>query len=377
MITAIIFIIILAILVFVHELGHFLAAKAVKARVDKFAIGFPPRLFGKKIGETDYAINLIPFGGYVSIHGEQYDSEDKIKEDSDAAHSLAHKNRGLQTVVFAAGVIMNIIFAWALLSAGFLSGLPSSVEGTKYSDRVENAHLIITGVRPESPAALAGLMPGDEILFIGTGETGITPTKSQDISSFIAPHANEKIDFLVKRAGNQLSVSAIAEEGIVPADTEAGETSRGAVGISIDVVGTLRLPIHLALIEGARATYTMAREIVIGMAQFFSQAVRGDADLAAVSGPVGIASVVGEVRELGFAYLITFTAFISINLAVLNLLPFPALDGGRILFVALEAIARRRIPVKFAQTANFVGFALLMLLMVVVTYRDIARLITG
>ncbi len=375
MTTAIIFIVILAILVFVHELGHFLAAKAVKARVDKFAIGFPPRIFGKKIGETDYAINLIPFGGYVSIHGEQYDSEDKVTEDPDAAHSLAHKNRALQAGVFVAGIVMNVLFAWVLLSSGFLWGLPSSVEGTKYADRVENARLIITGVRPESPAQKAGLMSGDEILFLGTKEKGINPIKSDEVSSFIAPHANEEISFLVKRKGEQLTFNAVAEEGIV--DAEEGEKSRGAVGISIDVVGTLRLPIHLAILEGGRATFVMAKEIVVGMWQFFGQAFRGEADFAAVSGPIGIASVVGEVRELGFAYLITFTAFISINLAVLNLLPFPALDGGRILFVALEAIARRRIPAKVAQTANFVGFALLMLLMLVVTYRDIARLITG
>ncbi len=372
--TTITFIIILAILVFVHELGHFLAAKAVGARVDKFAIGFPPRLVGKKVGDTDYAINLIPFGGYVSIHGEQYDEKDT---GADSARSLAHKNRAAQALVFAAGIIMNVVFAWVLLSAGFVSGLPASVEGTKYGERVQDARVIVTSVRPDSPAVRAGLLPGDEILYVGSSDgQGVIPLMSRDVSDFIAPRANKQITFLMKRGAERVTVSAVAEEGsvLVSENVSGRAAPRAVVGISLDTVGILKLPVHLALVEGARATYVMTREIVIGMSQFLSQVIRGKADFSAVSGPVGIASVVGEVRELGWAYLVTFTAFISVNLAVLNVLPFPALDGGRLLFVFIESVTRRRIPVKIAQSFNVTGFLLLMVLMVVVTFRDVARL---
>lgn len=381
--TTILFLIILSALVFVHELGHFLSAKKSGIRVDEFAIGFPPTLLKKKVGETTYALNLIPFGGYVKIHGENGDNTEKTQTDvgTGATRNAEHgsdteklsvdddrrftsKSRWTQGLVLVSGVLGNVIFAWLLISVGFLSGVPSSVDG-RYASDVSNHKLTITSTLFDTPAGKAGLASGDVILSLANGERVYRGADADEASVFIGESQGE-IQFEYIRGKVTKTATITPVEGIVE--------GRPAIGVSLDTIGVVQFGIFRAMYEGALTTWDLFREVTVGLLWFLGQAVTGQASLEAVSGPVGIAGLVGEARVLGWVYLLSFTAFISINLAVINLLPIPALDGGRLLFLAIEGIIRRPIPAKFTRIVNSAGFIILILFMVFITYRDIVKL---
>ncbi len=367
--TALIFIIVLAVLIFVHELGHFLAARLCGIRVDQFKLGFGPKIVRWTRGETEYGINLIPFGGFVKIHGENPD--DESTQGADAARSFVNKSRWKQALVLVAGVGFNFIFAWLLYVIGFMSGMTVVPDDfSKYADRMEHERIMITYVSPDSPAATAGFKPGDVIDAVtGSMPTSEDPRTIQDIQEFIdlsGSGGGEKIDFSISRPDGHVSISVVPAEGLVE--------GKHAIGIGMQEVSDLRLPVISAIVEGFRYMIVMTRETVVGLGGFLINIFRGTADFSDVAGPVGIAGIVGDAANLGFVYLLMITALISINLGVINLIPFPALDGGRLLFVAIEGVIRRRIPMKVANTVNAVGFILLMILMVVITYKDVARL---
>lgn len=362
--TIIIFIIVLGILVFVHELGHFLVAKKAGIRVDEFGIGFPPRIAGIKRGETVYSINLIPFGGFVKIFGEQITEEAITGPDSE--RSFIHKSRSWQAAVLVAGVFFNMLFAWLLISLGFIIGLPTPIDHESFGE-VKDAHLVITNIVPESPAADAGIKPGDVVTKIVAGEIEFLPSGAHEASRFIEEHQEMPLEFSFLRGEEVLTVTVEPEEGIIE--------GRRAVGVMMDMIGTLKLNPYLALIEGARTTANLTAAISLGLVDFIGQIVTGRADFAQVAGPIGIAGLVGDASRLGIVYLLSFVAFISIHLAIINLVPFPALDGGRLLFVAIEGLTKKKIPPKVFNWVNAIGFALLLLLMLVVTYQDILRLL--
>jgi len=363
--SILIFIIILAVLIFVHELGHFITAKKAGIRVDEFGIGFPPKILTLfKMGETSYTLNLIPFGGFVKIFGENPD--DESISGPDKSRSFVNKPKSIQILVLAAGVLFNIIFAWLLLSSGFIFGIPAPAG---YSDTVaiENPKLLITGVSQGSPASSAQLKSGDEILSLSTGKVTLEKLSPESVKEFIVNHDTEELTLNYRRGNIESEVLLTPASGILG--------NQRAIGISMDIVGILKLPLHLALWEGARTTYAITKATTIGLGMFVYQAFMGNSDLSQITGPVGIVGIVGDITQLGFIYLVSFTALISINLAVINLIPFPALDGGRILFVIIEAIKGSRINPKVANTLNSIGFALLIVLMIVVTYNDIFNLI--
>ncbi|MEI6346041.1 MAG: site-2 protease family protein [bacterium] len=390
--TILIFILILGALVFVHELGHFLMAKAFGVRVDEFALGFPPRLFSwkPKGSETTYALNLLPLGGYVKIFGENPD-EASLKG-PEKKRSLVNKPKYAQVLVLVSGIVMNILFAWLLISAGFMVGLPVSVADS-YADAVQDAKTVVREVVPGSPAAAAGLLPGDILVYLEVapevpGDTvgldghtpkevlrgsGVTP---ESVRRLIGFHPDEPISVLVKRVGQTQTATGNALLEVTPRINKSSEVmTRATIGIVMDEVGTLKLPWHRALWEGVFFTKNIVVMTAEQITHFLGQVFTGKADINQVSGPVGIASQVGEARELGVAYLLSFTAFISINLALLNLVPFPALDGGRILFVCIEAVIRRPIKPIIANWLNGLGFLLLILLMIVIAYHDIVKLV--
>lgn len=362
--TILLFIIILAVLILVHELGHFLAAKRSGVRVEEFGLGLPPRMIGKKFGETIYSLNWIPFGGFVRIFGE--DPTDAALLAKNDPQSFLSKNRGIQVIILAAGVTFNVIFGWLLISTSLLSGAPAPVS---YEGKgiVHDPVPMITAVLPEAPAKDSGMKSGDVIKNISSSSgKEITPSSADEALAFIQQEENATLTFSLLRAGKSLDVTVTPKEGVI--------ADKKAIGVALDDVGTLKLGLIPAFIEGARLTGHLLKAVTVGLFGFIADAVRGQADLSAVTGPVGIAGMVGDASHLGVSYLLTFTALISFHLAVINLLPFPALDGGRILFVAIEAIKRSPINPKVSNTINAIGFAILILLMIVITYRDIVRL---
>ncbi len=365
--SILLFIIILAILILAHEFGHFIVAKRSGIRVDEFGIGFPPKLWGKKIGETEYTINLFPIGGFVRIFGETPD--DESINGPDAKRSFVNKPKYIQAAVLGAGVFFNILLAWFLISAGFMIGLPTPVDAVPEGRVLQNISVVITEVIPESPAKEAGLKVGDKILSLKAGESGIILPSLQATQEFISSRGGEDIVIAMQR-GKQPA----KDFTIRPVD---GLIERPAIGIAMDEIGTLRLPPHIALWEGAKLTTYLTQATFFGLASFFGGLVTGEADLSSVSGPVGIVGIVGDASQFGFIYLLTLTALISINLAIINLVPFPALDGGRLLFLLIEILKGSPIKPVVANVANAIGFALLILLMIVITYSDIIKIITG
>jgi regulator of sigma E protease len=354
----------LAVLIFVHELGHFLVAKKSGIRVDEFAIGFPPKIFGWTRGETKYVLNLIPFGGYVKIFGENPDDE-SIKG-ADSARSFVNAKKWKQVCVLLAGIVFNIIFAWLLISGSFMFGslVPIGADaGNDYAKYVTDSRVILTGVIPNSPAEKAGLTQGDRLLSINT-VTG-AELNTNKIRELVETDADNKIQVSYERGGEVQNIEVTAE--LNTAD------NRKVLGIYMENVGVVKLNPALALWEGGKLTLVTVRDVAVGLGKFIGLAVRGQGDFSQISGPVGIVSLVGDAANFGLAYFLGFVAFISLNLAVINLIPFPALDGGRVLFVIIEAITRRPIKPKVANTLNSIGFILLILLMLIITYRDIMK----
>ncbi|MEK7579554.1 MAG: RIP metalloprotease RseP [Patescibacteria group bacterium] len=363
--SIILFIIVLAVLILVHEVGHFLAARSVGARVDEFGIGFPPRLwsFKPKGSETTYSINAIPFGGYVKIFGE--DAHDASLAPEDTSRSLAHKSKLKQIWVLAAGVVFNILFAWILLWVGFMTGVPTSVT-PETKGLTESAHVTLISVLRGAPAEEAGLMSGDEIISLATDEGPLPFTTVENVQEIIASHEGKLLTMTFEREGKAEIISITPKEGIVE--------GKGAIGVTLDLVGVVRLSPFAALIESARTTVLFLKNITIGIGNLIGGAFTGSADIKEISGPVGIVGMVGDAAHRGLIALLTFTALISLNLAIINLVPFPALDGGRILFVIIEAIKRSPINQKVSGTLNLIGFGLLILLMVAITVNDVVQL---
>lgn len=366
--TILIFLAVLVVLILVHEFGHFIVAKRSGIRVDEFGIGFPPKLFGKKFGETEYTINALPFGGFVRIFGEN--PEEVSIPGTHHPRALINKPKYVQAAVLFAGVFFNIIFAWILFSIVLSVGTPAFSGGSEeLSQYISNEQVLITQVLDNSPAGDAGLVEGDEIVSLSTDRSTIRPNIPEDISTFISAEKGSQIFLNYRRDGVENAVVVIPQTGLLSESLDSP-----AIGIGTGVVGTLKLPIHLAVLEGGKQTLKMLYRVTIGIGTFFYDALLFKADLSTVAGPVGIVSLVGSASALGIIALMNFTALISLNLAVINLIPFPALDGGRLLFLLIEAIKGSPIRPKVANLFNIVGFAFLILLMVVVTYGDIVRL---
>jgi regulator of sigma E protease len=360
LITILVFIAILGLLVFVHELGHFVAAKKSGMKVEEFGFGFPPRVFGIKRGETLYSINLVPLGGFVKIVGENGDTTDP--------QAFGNKPAWQRFIVLVAGVTMNVILAWVLVSLALGIGWPTLIqEGDEIPSNVtvKNVSVGILEVGKNSPASEAGLKPEDYIIKIGN-----EPIDSiEEAQSVTLANAGKETIYTIKRGNDTF------EKTITPrANPPEGE---GALGIALGSIGQVVYPWYMAPIKGFELTVNLVVLTVMAFYNLIAQAIQGGNVGEALSGPVGIAVLTRDMTAMGFIYLLRFTALISINLAIINIFPFPALDGGRVLFLLVEKIRGKKMNANAEAWANAVGFSLLILLMIVVTVKDVSKYSDG
>lgn len=357
--TIILFLALLSLLVLVHEWGHFAAARKSGMVVEEFGIGFPPRLFSwtSKKGTT-WSINAIPIGGFVRIQGEN-------GENRDAPGSFASKGYFSRLAVVLGGVFMNVVLAMVLFSIGYAVGLPEIIEGQADPQAIiSDRQVAIVQVLPNSPAEQAGLVAGDMLVSID-GQSFTDGEAARE--ALVSKDDDTALQIVVAREGQEVSVQ------VMPAYIE--EIGRDGVGVAMVATGTVRYPWYLVPVKGVVTGVGMTIQVVVAFAQLIGGLFTHQNVAAQLSGPVGIAVLTGQVAKLGFAHLIQFAAMLSVNLAVLNVLPFPALDGGRLVFLILEAIRRRPVSQKVEQIVHASGFALLILLVIFVTFKDIVNLL--
>lgn len=350
MMTIITFVVILSVLVLVHEFGHFFTAKKMGVRVNEFGIGLPPKIFSVKKTDTIYSLNWIPFGGFVKIKGE--DGSDKNERDSFASKKIWQ--RGL---ILSNGIIMNFILAVILLSIGFLTGIPLNTDNLPKYAKIKNENIIIAEVLPNFPAQKAELKAGDILLSLDGEEF----KEIEKIQNYI--NSKKTIEIKIKRQDSEIvkSVSAVDTDG------------RHIIGVALSKTGIVSFPWYLSLWAGLKTTFNLTVQIIIALFYLFKHLIFQRVLTAEITGPIGVAVMTHTMVKMGFAYVLQFTALISVNLAIINFLPFPALDGGRVLFLILEKIKGRPINPKTEAIIHTIGFGFLIFLMFLVTYRDLAR----
>lgn len=346
LITVIAFLIILSVLVLAHELGHFVTAKLSGVKVEEFGMGFPPRIFGIRRGETIYSLNAIPFGGFTKMLGE---------EDPTFPGSLASKSHATRFLVLVAGSLMNILLPILLFTISLM--IPHDV-------RIEKVQ--IKEVAQESPAQQAGIEAGDFVLKIDNRQI----KNRSDVGYLIQLKLGSKADVLLQKAdGSQKEVTVVPRWN--------PPTGQGAIGIMIAGVDSTSireaLPFWEAIPLSARKCWEV---LILFRNEVGGWFIRGTSPQ--LTGPIGIAQLTGEVAKSGISSLLEFTSLISISLGIFNLFPFPGLDGGRIIFVAIEWIRRgKRIPPRKEGIIHLVGFVMLIMLILVITYFDVLRIIHG
>lgn len=354
-VAIILFIFLLGVLVLVHEWGHFFVARKFGVRVEEFAFGFPPRIASVTKNGVRYALNLFPIGGYVKIYGEG-------GEGSGDPASFSARPVWQRIAIIAAGVFMNAVLAWALFSASHAIGLPTILDD---NDPAPDARVMVIAVDPGSPAGQSGIQFGDAITAVGVGGVEQPIAATREVQEFINAHRGAEVSIRIRRGSEDIAVRVTPR-----ANPPEGE---GPLGIAMVRAGIVRVSWWRAPLEGAKTTWDVlaltARALGDTAARFISRGEVG----ADVSGPVGIFFFANETRQLGIAYFLRLVGVLSVNLALLNILPIPALDGGRVLFLFIEKVRGVRVNERLEQAVHTVGFVLLVVLILAITYRDIVR----
>ena len=358
LLTIIIFLVLLSVLVLVHEWGHFVTARLFGCNVEEFGLGFPPRAkkwVSQKTG-INYSLNWLPIGGFVKIKGE--DGGHKTDPDSFSA-----KPAWQRVIILSAGVAMNMLLAALLFTVGFISGLPTDVSAVADHQRaiIRDVEVQILEVLPDSPAQTAGLTAGDVITAIDSQSID----EVDDVSALVSQRDGQSTTMTITRDNQPLALT------VTPAFHEA--VGGVGIGVGLAATGIVSYPWYEAPLRGVQATGELTSMIIMAFADLIGRLVTGSEVSADITGPVGIAVLTGRFARLGLIYLLQFAALLSINLAIINFLPFPALDGGRVLFVAIEKIIRRPVNQRLESIVHNIGFALLLVLIFFVTYRDIAH----
>jgi regulator of sigma E protease len=366
------FLAVLVVLVLVHELGHFIAAKRAGITVQEFGIGFPPRIGSVVWRGTRYSLNWIPLGGFVKMLGEDGDSEAQKMRDSGLSEAAVDKamagafNRKpiwVRIAVLLAGVAMNFLLAGLLFSVAVTLPVP---EG--------RGPLTITDVQEDSPAAEVGLAPRDIIV----SADGRTFEVSHELTAYVRSHAGEEVTLGIVRDGVERAVTVVPD---VLTDAERAR-GRGPVGFSyepesvVEVASDVTGPVD-AVVRGFSEAGFLAWHIPGGLADAVGGLLGFNPDAGTAVGPIGIAEETGRVLEAPLVSQLIFMGILSVNLAVLNVLPFPPLDGGRIAVVLVEAVRRRKLPAEREALIYLTGFMVLIALVILISIQDVQRLIEG
>lgn len=346
-------------------------AKKFGLKPEEFGFGLPPRAFGiykdkegkwKKVNgsrevedadDTIYSINWFPLGGFV-----------KLGEDDEAKGNPNHFNSKpiwQRSMILLAGVSMNVLLAAVLISFGFMIGLPQGVDGANKGAVISDRQIQIIAVAKDSPAKSADIRMGDMLVSVD----GNNFTAGEDLQKYVVQMEGRELNIVVRRGDENIEKKAVPEI--------MEETGLPGIGIGMADIGLVKYPVHLAIWYGLKTTFIYILAILFAFYEMIKGLIMGAGVGADISGPVGIAVLTGQFARMGFVYFLQFTAILSMNLAIINALPFPALDGGRILFLIIEKLKGSPVRKEIEGVIHYIGFILLMILVVFVTFKDVAR----
>ncbi|EKE14400.1 MAG: hypothetical protein ACD_12C00525G0003 [uncultured bacterium] len=361
--TPIIFFVLLSILVLVHEIGHFLAAKKIGVKVEEFGLGYPPRLLGKKIGETIYSLNLLPFGGFVKLFGENGPPSSKTSTGKEAFYS---RNKLERAIILIAGVFMNFVLGVVVISIIFTNGV-----------LIPSEKVYVQQVLKDSPAFLAGIKENDQIISLN----GKAIKNPQDLIEQTKQGAGKKVLLVIKRCtleridnvptGKENNCSTL-EASLVPRTNVSPK--EGPMGVAISNLIVKKYPLWQAPIFGTKEAFRMSYLIAEGVLKIFGQLIFKANLPSDVAGPIGIYQITNEAVKFGPIAILQLLGLLSLNLAVVNILPIPALDGGRLAMIFLEAIVGKKKLERYDNLVSSIGFATIVGLIVLITFNDLNRI---
>ena len=361
--TIVAFIVVLSLLVLVHELGHFLVAKKFGIKVEEFGFGFPPRILSKRIGETLYSINLLPVGGFVKLYGEDSAGGGSIKtqnsklktQNYDSKRAFFTRPAWQRAIIVLAGVIMNFLLAVILISYLF------STHGVA----VPTENIRVLEVARNSPAASSGLRQGDEVVSIN----GQRILETSDFAKIAKQSAGRMIELKLAREGKEFSVQLTPRK-----EAPKGE---GPLGVAISNIEVKKYPWYTAPFYGTLEATKFSFLILKGLSEMVINLVFLGQTPTGVAGPVGVAQLTGQAVSYGVVATLWFVALLSLNLAVVNVLPIPALDGGRLFFIMIELITRKKVSARYEAISHAIGLVVLLTLILFITLFDVIRLLSG
>jgi regulator of sigma E protease len=348
------FVVVLGILIFFHELGHFLLAKLFGVGVEKFSLGFGPRIFGRTVGRTDYRISAIPLGGYVKMVGEEPDAE---IDPGDLPYSFTHKHVLKRILIVAAGPAFNMILAVLIFFMLFMASGRSVLEP------------VIGTVQADMPAAEAGLQEGDRIVAVNDREVRTW----EEMSQLIKQSGGEPIRVRARREGQSFEAE-ITPQMTTTQNLFGEDVQRRVIGITAArKFHTEEMGIFESLGQSVVQTYRVAELTIVSIVKL----IQGTLSTDTLGGPIMIAQMAGEQAREGMTNLVFLIALLSVNLAILNILPIPVLDGGHLLFFCIELVSGRPVNTRIREIAQQAGLFVLMMLMIFVFYNDIVRILTS
>ncbi len=369
MLSVLVALVVLSFLVLIHEFGHFMVAKKQGLLVEEFGIGLPPRLIGKKIGETIYSINALPLGGFVRIFGEEGKSDESVENEYKSKklekRAFYAQKPWRRMLVLIAGIFMNFLLGFLIVWALFAKGTVMLL-GDANRQYAHDIAVTVTGVQSGSPAEASGFKQGDAIEYMKAQGYDLYPKRIEDVQGFTKQFAGSDVTFQVKRDGQTVTLDATPRQN--------PPQGQGSLGIELGELGTIQYPFFQAGWQALVVSSDMSVQI-FKLAGSSLAGIVFHGNLGAVSGPVGIVKYTSSAMQMGLDSFLSFIALISLNLAVFNFLPLPALDGGRIAFVLWEWITRKPVPQKYENWVHTIGMGLLILLLLLVTVGDIRKML--